>query len=68
MTRIYVVTEKANATTKTRLVEATTEGQALKHVAKTQYAVEIGRVKEVAKLVQAGTPIELANGAELAAE
>lgn len=59
MTRIYVVTPK-NETQKTRLVEATTSAQALRHVAGNQFAVEIAKTKIVADLVKSGCEVEVA--------
>lgn len=51
-TRIYAVT---NGTEKPRLIEATSQSQALRYVAEKAFAVEIASPKTVAQLMGAGT-------------
>lgn len=54
--RIYRVAH--NETKAEHLVEAHTPAQALRHVTRTQYTVEVAAQRDLARLVQAGTPIE----------
>ena len=55
--RLYKVTNGD----KTYLVQATSQAQALRHVAGRVYAVDIAKPLEVAHLMSAGIPLEVAS-------
>lgn len=59
-TRIYVVTSSKNLTGQTRLIEASSQSQAVRHVAQDEYAVHVASPKDVAALMAAGARIESA--------
>lgn len=63
-TRIYKVmvlkTPERSAQT-TRLVEATSAAQAIRHVAVSEYAAHVATTKDVAACMQAGILVEEAN-------
>lgn len=59
-TRIYLV---KNETSKV-LVKATSQAQALRHVVKAKFAVEVPNSSEVADLIVSGTKLETAGDAE----
>lgn len=59
-TRIYVVVQKDKPS---RLVEATSAAQAIRHCAQQEYSAGIARPKDVASLLCAGTTVEKANEA-----
>ena len=52
--RIYKVTDDQNA----HLVMATSQAQALRHIAGKTYKVEIAKAIDVAEMVRNGTPVE----------
>lgn len=56
-TRIYAVTDGPT----TRLVEAATPAQAIRHVARRMLCT-VASAKHVARLVSEGVPVELASG------
>lgn len=58
-TRIYVVSNTKNPKP-ARLVEATSQSQALRHVAQDEYFVEVASAKDVAHLITGGCAIESA--------
>lgn len=58
-TRIYIVTRKGSTTK--RLVEATSQAQALRHVAFDEFSVQNASAKEVATTMGEGVHVEDAN-------
>jgi hypothetical protein len=54
--RIYIVTGKGA----THLVQAASQAQALRHVAGKEYIIEIAKAIDVAKIMSAGSTIEIA--------
>lgn len=60
-TRIYAITPADGSGM--RLIEATSQSQALRFVAEKSYTVEIAKPKDIARLMQAGAKIESAGDA-----
>lgn len=58
-TRIYVVKEKDSETV--RLVEAASQGQAIRHVTTGLYEATVATPKDVAKAVGSGVTVEIAS-------
>lgn len=62
-TRIYIVRSRGVDPTPTRLVEAASAAQAVRHVVKSQYHVEACTPKVIASVMSSGVMVEDANGA-----
>ena len=64
--RIYVVTESASPIpTSAWLVRAVSPAQALRHVTRTRFAVEIPTQDDLVALISSGIAVENADGASL---
>jgi len=59
VSRIYAVTRKGHGTL--RLVKATNWAQALRHVAKDEYAVDVAEQDQLVEAVNRGVKVELVN-------
>ena len=64
-TRIYSITPTAAAAKpEPRLVEASSQGQALRHVTGSMFKVETVSAKEAVDAIKSGIQVEVANAAE----
>jgi len=63
VSRIYAVTRKGHGTL--RLVKATNWAQALRHVAKDEYTVDVAEQDQLVEAVNRGVKVELVNEAKL---
>jgi len=59
-TRIYVVQSKATPRLH-RLVDATSQAQAIRHVAQDEYHCQVATTKDLAALMREGVQVETAN-------
>jgi hypothetical protein len=57
--RIYIVSD--NDTTGARLVKATSQAQAIRHVAESRYNVEVASAMDVADMMVSGITVENAS-------
>lgn len=64
-TRIYIVRSRGVDPTPTRLVEAASAAQAVRHCVKKAYEVKAVAPKELASLMSTGVQVELAENATM---
>ncbi len=67
-TRIYVVRRTGDNTGENRLVEATSQAQAIRHVTGGIYTAEVAKTKDLADLMASGAKVEKASAANEAGE
>lgn len=58
--RIYIVEAKGSQGPQSRLVDASTQAQAIRHVVGATFEARVASAREVAEMVQAGLKVEAA--------